>query len=154
MMPEPDTTTSSALVLTERVAAPPEAVFDFLVDPEKILRWMGTEIEIEPEAGGKFWLNVNGSDIAVGSYTEVDPPRRVSFTWGWDGSDDVPPGSSMVTITLTPDGTHTILELRHAGLPRGADDEHVKGWTHFLPRLTAVAEGRDPGSDEHGGDRP
>lgn len=133
------------LVLEQRIAAPPEAVFDFLVDPEKVLRWMGTEVDIEPVAGGKFWLNANGTDVAMGSYLEVDPPHRVVFTWGWEGSVEVPPGSSTVTITLTADGDHTDVELRHQGLPGGATDDHGKGWTFLLGRLTAVAEGRDPG---------
>lgn len=81
-MSEPNTTTTPstgsatadrAIVLTERVHAAPEDVFEFLVDPEKVLRWMGTAIEIEPEPGGKFWLNATGTDIASGSYLEIDP---------------------------------------------------------------------------------
>lgn len=150
-MTEPHTTTPDALVHAERVAAPPEAVFDFLVEPDKVLRWMGAAIDIEPEPGGRFWLNVNGNDIASGAYVEVDPPRRVAFTWGWEGSTHVPPGSSTVTITLTPDGDDTLVELRHEGLPGGAGDEHAKGWSHFLPRLVAAAEGRNPSSDDHQG---
>jgi uncharacterized protein YndB with AHSA1/START domain len=31
-----------------QVAAPPATVFAFLTDPEKILRWMGTEATLEP----------------------------------------------------------------------------------------------------------
>ena len=34
------------------VAAPPAAVFALLTDPEKILRWMGTEAQMEPRPGG------------------------------------------------------------------------------------------------------
>ncbi|MGZ5792243.1 MAG: SRPBCC domain-containing protein, partial [Croceibacterium sp.] len=34
------------------VAAPPAAVFALLTDPEKILRWMGTEAQVEPQPGG------------------------------------------------------------------------------------------------------
>ena len=81
-MNQPGAETNNALVLTERIAAPRETVFEFLVDPDKMLRWMGTQADIEPEAGGKFWLNVNGNDVASGTYVEVDPPNRVVFTWG------------------------------------------------------------------------
>lgn len=150
-MTEPRTTTDDALVLSQRIAAPQEAVFDFLVDPEKVLRWMGSAVEIEPEPGGKFWMNVTGTDIASGRYLEVDPPHRVVFTWGWEGSTDVPPGSSTVTFSLSTEGADTIVELRHEGLPGGADDQHSEGWNHFLPRLAAVAVGNDPGPDHpHG----
>ncbi len=34
------------------IPAPAAAVFALLTDPEKILRWMGTEAEIEPKPGG------------------------------------------------------------------------------------------------------
>ena len=124
-------------------------MFDFLVDPVKMLRWMGTEVDIDPRPGGTFWLNVTGQDIASGSYVAVDPPNQVVFTWGWEGSAEVPPASSTVTITLTADGEKTIVELRHDGLPGGTDDAHGRGWTHFIARLAKVAEGRDPGPDDY-----
>jgi uncharacterized protein YndB with AHSA1/START domain len=124
-----------ALVFIQRIAAPPEAVFPFLVEPEKMLRWMGSEAELEPLPGGRFWLNVNSNDTAIGTYTEVDPPRRVIFTWGWEGSADVPPGSTTVTVTLTVDGDGTLVELRHTGLPASASTSHSAGWGHFLPLL-------------------
>lgn len=34
------------------VSAPPAAVFALLTDPEKILRWMGTEADVEPKPEG------------------------------------------------------------------------------------------------------
>jgi uncharacterized protein YndB with AHSA1/START domain len=145
-MTDQDTATANALVITERVAASPEAVFDFLVDPDKLVRWLGNSVDIEPEPGGKFLVTI-GDNVATGSYVSVDPPKQVVFTWGWAGSADVPPGSSTVTISLTPADDHTIVELRHGGLPGGNDDEHRKGWTFILPRLAAVVEGRDPGPE-------
>ena len=146
------TETAEPLVVTQRVGADPETVFDFLADPDKMLRWMGTEVDIDPVPGGRFWLNATGTDIAIGKYVEVDRPNRLVFTWGWKGSDAVPPGSTTVTIILTaePDGDDnhnrggTTVELHHVGLPIGQDVEHNKGWTYYLDRLAAVSEGRDP----------
>jgi hypothetical protein len=43
------------------VPAPPATVFAFLTDPDKILRWMGTEAQIEPRSGGIYLLNVTGA---------------------------------------------------------------------------------------------
>lgn len=141
--------TDDELVLTHDVAAAPEDVFPFLVDADKMLQWMGTALEIEPRPGGKFWMNATGTDIASGSFVEVEPPTRVAFTWGWEGSADVPPGSTVVTITLIPNGDHTTIELRHGGLPKGAGDDHADGWGYLLPRLAVVAVGDDPGPNEH-----
>lgn len=142
------TEAADTVVVTQEIGADPETVFDFLADPEKMLRWMGTEVDIEPVPGGRLWLNATGTDIAIGNYVEVDRPNRLVFTWGWKGSDTVPPGSTTVTILLTAkpggNGDRTTLELRHAGLPSGQDIEHNKGWTYYLDRLAAVSEGRDP----------
>ncbi|MCH7787997.1 MAG: SRPBCC domain-containing protein [Acidobacteria bacterium] len=138
-----DERTQDALVLTERIRATRDEVFDFLVEPDKLLRWIGTDADIDPQPGGKFWLNVTGDDIAIGSYLEVDRPNRVVFTWGWDGSLEVPPGSSTVTFTLTADGDETVVELAHAGLPMGQDDEHRNGWVYFLGRLVDTVSGHE-----------
>ncbi len=140
-MTDQQTDAAEALHLTERIAAPRETVFDFLVEPEMMLRWMGTEVDLEPEPGGKFWLNATGTDIASGTYVKVDRPNCVVFTWGWEGSSEVPPGSSTVSIMLTTDGDDTIVDLFHAGLPGGSNDEHSKGWTYFLGRLVIVSTG-------------
>ena len=41
-----------AEALHRRSLKPPAAVFALLTDPEKILRWMGTEAQVEPQPGG------------------------------------------------------------------------------------------------------
>jgi uncharacterized protein YndB with AHSA1/START domain len=133
------------LRVSERIAAPRDAVFEFLVDPAKMLRWMGTAVDVDPVPGGKFWLNANGTAIAMGHYVAVDPPERVVFTWGWEGSADVPPGSTTVTIALISDGEETVVELEHRDLPAGADDQHGQGWSHLFSRLADAATGADPG---------
>ncbi|MEM9560984.1 MAG: SRPBCC domain-containing protein [Actinomycetota bacterium] len=138
------------LILTQHVAAPRDAVFEFLVVPEKVLRWMGTAIDIDPRAGGRFWMNANGQDIATGIYREVVRPERMVFTFGWEGSEHVPEGSTTVTISLAAedDGTTTV-ELRHDGLPFGPADAHAQGWTHLLGRLAIAAPGGDPDAAGH-----
>jgi uncharacterized protein YndB with AHSA1/START domain len=130
------------------IPAPPSTVFAFLTDPEKILRWMGTEAEIEPQAGGLYLVNVTGARVARGSFRGVVPVHRLAYSFGWDGSEAVPPGSSLVEIDLIerPDGT--LLRLTHTGLPDTAQCAgHLEGWTHYLDRLAELTSGRDPGPD-------
>ena len=69
------------------IPAPPAAVFALLTDPEKILRWMGTEAEVEPEPGGLYLVNVTGARCARGSFREVVPVHRLAYSFGWDGSE-------------------------------------------------------------------
>jgi uncharacterized protein YndB with AHSA1/START domain len=100
---------------------------------------MGSKAEIDPRPGGLFRLDVDGEHIASGRLQEVDPPRRIVLTWGWEGSAGVPPGSTTVEITLQPDGQGTLLRLRHSDLPSQAErDSHAAGWTGYLGRLAAL----------------
>ena len=136
------------VVTSIRIEAPPDAVFRFFVDPDRLMRWMGTEADIDPTPGGRFRVNVNGDDVAMGAYTVVDPPRRVAFTWGWDGNDGIPPGSSTVTVDLDEVDGGTELTLTHSGLPdEDAARQHLQGWTHYVGRLAAAGEGRPVDED-------
>jgi uncharacterized protein YndB with AHSA1/START domain len=127
-----------------RIAARPETVFAFFIDPALMLRWMGTDVVVDPRAGGIFYNNIDGQHIARGEYVEVVPHSRVVFTWGWEGQgSEPPPGASTVEITLVADGDGTILRLRHLGLSEAERASHGQGWDYFLARLAAVGEGRD-----------
>src|SRR5881397_4173340 len=126
-----------------RIEARPETVFAFLTDPDKMTRWKGDSAQLDPRPGGVYRVQI-GQAVVVGEFVELDPPRRVVFTWGWEGNDAVPPGSSTVEIDLQPMGSGTRLRLVHRGLPQEAVASHTEGWDYFMPRLTDVAEGRPP----------
>ncbi|HTZ09574.1 MAG TPA: SRPBCC domain-containing protein [Acidimicrobiales bacterium] len=131
-----------------RVAAPPEAVFPYFTDPDKMRHWSGVDHELEARPGGVYHVDMGGGHVIRGAFVEVAPPHRVSFTWGWEGEDQVvPPGSSTVEVTLVPDGEGTIVRLVHRGLPAAAAPMHRAGWTHYLARLAVAGTGEDPGPD-------
>ena len=132
-----------------RVRARPETIFPFFTDPEKMMRWKGIEVTLEPRPGGIYRVNMNGRNVARGEYIELVPWSRVVFSWGWEGDDSpVPPGSSTVEVSLIPDGDETIVRLRHLGLPSDQQEVHDEGWTHYMARLAMAASGRDPGPDK------
>ena len=126
------------------IDAPPDVVFPFLVDPEEMVRWCGSEAELEPEPGGLFRLRFEGGVVSEGCYEVVDPPRRVVFTVGMTGS-SVPAGGSRVEIRLIPEGRGTRLELRHDGFD--ASQPVSEGWDHHLARLGRAACGERLGPD-------
>lgn len=92
---------------------------------------------------------VTGEHVAEGRFVEIDPPRRIVFTWGWvEDEMPVPPGSSTVEITLEPVPDGTLLRLVHRDLPSPeACAAHEEGWKHCTDRLAVVAAGGDPGPD-------
>jgi uncharacterized protein YndB with AHSA1/START domain len=148
-----NTTTETAVVERElTIDASPETVWEFLVDPEKAVRWMGLSAQLEPRPGGVYRVEVLPTHVARGEFVELDPPRRLVFTWGWEQSGDGPvsvqPGASTVEFELTPEGSGTRLRFTHRDLPTPASAEsHGYGWDHYLGRLTIAAAGGDPGAD-------
>lgn len=139
------------IVRTVRIHARPDTVFAFLTDPDKMARWIGRAVELDPRPGGIFRVDVNGRDVIRGEFVEILPPRKVVFTWGWEGAGRrVPPGSTTVEITLEPDGEHTILRLCHRGLAGEDREKHAVGWDHYTARIQVAAEGADPGPDPLG----
>jgi uncharacterized protein YndB with AHSA1/START domain len=125
--------------VTQRIAASPETVFSYLTESDKFAAWMGVGAELDPRPGGQYRIDVDEEHVAVGEYRELDPPRRVLMTWGWEDHDAVPPGSTMVEITLTPDGPGTVLRLRHTGLPTDEERQsHRGGWSHYTGKLAAL----------------
>jgi uncharacterized protein YndB with AHSA1/START domain len=139
---------SEAIEQEVHIRARPETVFAFFTDPAKMILWKGIEATLDPRPGGLYRVNINGRDIAAGEYREVVPFSRIVFTWGWEAADSpLPPGSSIVEISLEAEGDGTIVRLRHAGLPTELRGLHADGWQHYLERLTGAAEGRPMGPD-------
>lgn len=129
------------------IAATPAEVFAFLVTPEGLTAWMGTEAMLDPQPGGTFAVTIAGNAIR-GRYLDVHYPDRVVVSWGHEGSDVLPPGTSRVSFTLTATATGTQVDLVHSGLPDPAAAGHRDGWQHFLPRLRLAAAGMSPGPDD------
>ena len=101
---------------------------------------MGVGAELDPRPGGRYRIDVDGEHIASGEYQEVDPPRRLVMSWGWEGHPTVPPGSTTVEITLTPERGATVLRLRHLGLPDEKERrQHSEGWLLYTSRIRNVA---------------
>jgi len=139
-------------VLTQevRIDASPETVFQYFTDPARMVRWKGRAATLDPRPGGVYRVEINDEAIARGEYVELDPPRRVVISWGWEGGGDVPPGSSTVEFDLEPDGDGTVVRLTHRDLPPDSVEVHGHGWSNYLPRLAIAAAGGDPGPDPLG----
>jgi uncharacterized protein YndB with AHSA1/START domain len=130
---------TGAIEISQRIEAPPDIVFAYLTDSRRFVRWMGVGAELDARPGGRYRIDVDGEHIACGEYQEIDPPHRLVMTWGWEGHPTVPPGSTTVEITLTPDRGATVLTLRHLGLPdEGERRIHGAGWRQYMSQL-AVA---------------
>ena len=145
-----DTATESTTVEREiAIDADPETVWEFLVDPDKATRWMGISASLDPRPGGAYRVEVIPGNVAVGEFVELDPPRRLVQTWGWEpgGAGDVAPATTRIEIELVPNGEGTTLRFKHELPTPKSAESHAQGWDHYLERLVVAARGDDPGVD-------
>lgn len=135
---------------TRIVEASPEDVFEAWTDPSVLARWFGPgrmttpDAEIDARPGGAYRVTMEdaagGRFVVAGTYREVDPPRRLQFTWRWEigVAYDF---ESLVTIELAPVGQATELTLVHSGFPDAeAAAGHERGWNESVPKLVALLE--------------
>jgi uncharacterized protein YndB with AHSA1/START domain len=118
---ERDGLPARVLVATRSYPAPPEDVWAALTEPDRIARWF-MPVSGDLRLGGRYRLEGN----AGGTVESCDPPTAFAVTWEYDG--DV----TWVSVTLTPDGDRTTLELRHTA---PVTDER---WTQFGPGAVGV----------------
>ena len=119
---------SAIAVQTFRV--PAERVYDAILDTEMVARFMFgpllREEEIlhicnEPRVGGAFSYKVRRGETVIdhiGTFLELDRPRRIVFTWAVLGESDNDP--STVTIDITPTADGCSLRLTHDMAPEWA----------------------------------
>ena len=133
------------LRLSRRFDAPPERVFEAWTDPEVLRRWWAAHpdwdtpaAEADPRPGGRYRLSMTDTAsgetrTVAGRYTVVEAPRRLVYTWRWEGM----PTETLVTVEFHPDGEGTRVELHQAGFPDAHDrDMHADGWRGCLDNLT------------------
>lgn len=126
----------------------PRQVYDAWLDPALVRRWMTrnfeatsgasvvTGIEIDPVVGGRYrfaGLQAGEQSDSWGYYRELDPGRRLVFTWFVD-ADEEREDNSTVTLALEPDGSGTIATLSHDMDARWAEyvPQTAKAWNGML----------------------
>lgn len=115
------------------IEADPETVFRFFSDSQRWASWWGNGSTIEARVGGRVFIRHPGGVEVSGEVTEVQPPRRIAFTYGYATGKASPAETSLVTIRLEPEARGTTrLHLSHAFAEGAMRDEHVQGWRYQL----------------------
>ena len=125
-----------------------DAAFALITEPERLRRWQTVSAQVDLRAGGSYRWTVTPGHLASGTFREVEPGKRLVLGWGWDGSEELAPDASTVTITFTPSGDGTEVTLVHEGLTEEQAASHAEGWNHYLGRLEQAAASGDAGPDE------
>ncbi len=114
------------------IRADRETVFSFLSNSDRWALWWGVGSTIGTRPGDRIYIRHPGGVEAAGEILEVEPPTRIVFTYGYVNGNPIPPGASIATITLEPEGAHTRLRLVHDFGDAGVRDHHIQGWRHQL----------------------
>lgn len=139
-------TTKPSLTIARRMKAPPERVFAALTRPDLLVQWWGPDptppqyAEADLRVGGRWRVQFSTADgenrETYGVYREIDPPRRLVFTFQWLGYFD---GEMLVSIDLAPTAEGTELTVLHEQLVDAETAEaHRIGWHGTLDRLEAL----------------
>lgn len=138
-------------IVFERVIdASVEEAFALFTEPERLRRWQAVSASVDLRIGGDYRLTVVPGSIAYGTFSEVDPGRRLVYTWGWKGDDMPHPSASTIAVDFEAVGTQTRVTLTHSGLDEESAANHATGWTHFCDRLVVAADAGDAGLNPWG----
>lgn len=123
---------------------PIDRVWRALTTSEALAAWLMPN-DFVPEVGHRFTFQtspqVGWSGVVACEVTELDPPRRVAYTWR--GGPELPP--TLVSFTLEPLGDGTRLRLDHTGFAAGGPaaltvrDILASGWDSKLLREQLLA---------------
>ena len=135
---------ATTLRMERTFSAPAQAVFDAWTSEEVIRRWWHaehdwetTEAEVDLRLGGRVRVVMRNprEDLRYGGgghYTEIDPPRRLAFTWLWDGDDR----RQLIELDLEERDGVTVVRFTHTGLwDAEAVRSHEDGWSKAFDNL-------------------
>jgi uncharacterized protein YndB with AHSA1/START domain len=128
-------------------AASPERIFHAWTSAEELNLWSApgptvARADVDLRVGGRFSIAMEASDgvahLVRGTYREIDPPRKLVYTWQWESIPGFP--ETLVTVEFRPrPNGGTDLVLTHEDLPdEDARERHEHGWVLSLGGLSEV----------------
>ena len=144
-------TEPATLTIQRLLPGPIERVWAYLTESDLRRRWLAAG-PMDLKVGGELELVWRNDELTnppgqrpagfgdehrmVSRITEVDPPRKLAFTWGKSGD---------VSFELTAKGSDVLLTVIHRRLPDRATMLMVgAGWHMHLDILIARTTGNEP----------
>ena len=135
-----------SLQIKRIIDAPRNRVYAAWTDPAQLRDWFGPEdvqtedLIVDARVGGAFRWDLTSSEgekmSCRGEYRELQPNKKVVFTWQWQDDEDWENRESVVTVELSDCDGGTELRLSHEQLPNEQSrDGHTRGWTSALDKL-------------------
>jgi uncharacterized protein YndB with AHSA1/START domain len=147
----------AAVHLARTFAAPRERVFRAWTEADAVVRWFGgplgsTEsVETDVRVGGRYRITFKSPPgrtvYLAGTFLEVDPPKRLVYTFAWERMPLLAfrMGDSKVTVEFHELADETEVRLTHELLDkRRLRAFHRWGWNHSLDMLARLLTPKAP----------
>ena len=132
----------TSLVISRTYPASVDRVFKAWTDANQLGQWFAptddytTKANVDLRVGHEYRIAIThkGGNVhtVLGTYRVIEPPRKLVYTWRWDGG----PNDTLVTVDFTPDGEATKVTITHEQFVNTEDrDKHNEGWNGCLNRL-------------------
>jgi glutathione S-transferase len=137
---------TNAVRVTRQIRAKRERVFRAFTDPNDLRRWSAPRgftvplAEVDLRVGGRYRISMRTPDgevhTATGTYQEITPPRRLVYTWQWEGGMEGDQTETTITVEFHERGEGTEVIFTHEGFSeQKRRDKHEEGWISTLDHL-------------------
>lgn len=139
-------TESLAVEIKRLIKTPRDRVYAAWTDPAQMKQWFGPgnvqtrDLIADARVGGEFRWELTNSEgekmTCRGEYRELQPGKKIVFTWQWEDDETWENHTSMVTVELDDAEGGTEIRLIHEQLPNEESrDGHTRGWNSALDEL-------------------
>ena len=145
----PETYRERIVGVRRRIRATRAFLYAAWTDPARFVHWFGPKAwtvercALDPRTGGEWrvWLKRgDGASICVGGvYTEVEPERRIAFTWDNDERGRPTETTSLVTVEFLDCADGVEVCITHRELTMGQAVDMDVGWNSTLDSLEEYA---------------
>jgi uncharacterized protein YndB with AHSA1/START domain len=134
-----------SLEVNRTFAAPRDRVYRAWTDARHFAQWFHPSEDyktvitrLDLRAGGKYSVEMHHKEGNIhrmwGTYEEVRPPEKLTFTWRWSEDESIP--DTLVTVLFKDLGGSTEVCLTHERFHSITDrDKHNEGWQGCLVQL-------------------
>lgn len=135
-----------AVRITRTFNARPQQVFAAFANPALMKQWAAPRehrnerVDVDFRPGGRYRREMRFPDgslhVLSGTYREIDPPRRLLYTFVWETIPEL--GETLVTVEFRSVGELTEVTVVHEGLIEEARGDHEAGWNDSFDRLAKL----------------
>jgi uncharacterized protein YndB with AHSA1/START domain len=116
------------------IDAPRETVYETLIKPDQLERWIASSATVEPHVGGLYDFGWGGTTEYGMKILEIVPNERLKLL-GVMGEQE-----TILTWTLAESNGKTHLTLVHSGFAADQDSGLKAGWLNFMSWVKSISE--------------